>query len=291
MKRGVVLALMTALISGFSIFINKLGVTGMNPFMFTFMKNLLVGVFLFSIIILARNFNEFKLLRIKDWSKLMLIGLVGGSVPFLMFFYGLKLASAITASFIHKTMFIFVAILAMAFLKEKLNRNFLIGAALLVIANFLLISLKSFSFGLGEALILGATILWSTEIIISKHTLKNLSGNIVAFSRMFFGSLFILIFLLATNNFTLSLAPAQISWTLITSLLLLGYVTTFYNALKLEKASIVTPILLLGSFITLALNSIYSGNLLSIPHVIGSIAMFSGLYYIIKEKISIPLND
>ncbi|MBT4175080.1 EamA family transporter, partial [archaeon] len=92
-KRGILLVLLTAIISGFSIFINKLGVQGIDPYIFTFLKNTLVAVFLFSIIILAYQYKKLKQLKLKQWFQLALVGLLGGSIPFLLFFKGLTLTS------------------------------------------------------------------------------------------------------------------------------------------------------------------------------------------------------
>lgn len=278
MKKGVLLALFTAVISGVSIFINKFGVAGVNPFMFSFMKNLVVGLFLFSVIVLFKNFKEIKRLKYGQWGQLLLIGVVGGCVPFLLFFYGLKITSAMNAAFIHKTLFIWVSVLAVIFLKEKINKKYLIGAFLLIVANLILI--KSFSFGFGEFLIFIATVLWSVEIAISKHVLKKLSSEVVAFGRMFFGSIFILIFLLVTGNFTFVSLP-QLAWVGLTSVFLFFYVFTFYGALKLEKATVVTPILLLGSFITLVLNYSYNGVIVPIQ-IVSSLLVLSGLFMIIR---------
>ncbi|MBR9690724.1 DMT family transporter [Candidatus Woesearchaeota archaeon] len=283
MRKGVLLALTTAMISGVSIFINKFGVSGINPSMFTFLKNLIVGIFLFSIIVLFKKFSELKQLKRNDWLKLFTIGLIGGSIPFLLFFNGLKLTSAISASFIHKTLFIWVTLLAALFLKEKINKTYILGAGLLVIANFLLLSIKSFTIGLGEIMIFAATLLWSAEVALSKYILKDLSFEVVVFGRMFFGSIFILIYLGFTNTLSFNLSFAQINWVLITSTFLFFYVFTFYAALKLEKASIVTPILLLGSFVTFALNSVYLGNFMAFQWI-GSIVMLMGLYLILKNQ-------
>jgi uncharacterized membrane protein len=64
MKRGYLFVLMTALVSGVAIFLNKFGVKGINPYVFTFSKNVLVVLFLFSALLF---FKEFKV--IKNLSK------------------------------------------------------------------------------------------------------------------------------------------------------------------------------------------------------------------------------
>ena len=50
-----------------------------------------------------------------------MIGVIGGSVPFILFFNGLAMASAPSAAFIHKTLFVWVVLLAVPFLGERLG--------------------------------------------------------------------------------------------------------------------------------------------------------------------------
>src|SRR3989338_4101548 len=111
------LVLATAFISGFSIFINKFGVAGINSSIFTFGKNTAVAIFLLSIILMTGNFRKFADLKRKQWLDLAAVGLIGGSIPFLLFFRGLQLTSAAAGSFIQKMMFIFVAVTAVFFLR------------------------------------------------------------------------------------------------------------------------------------------------------------------------------
>ncbi len=286
MKKGTWLILLTAIISGVSIFLNAFGVKGINPFVFTGAKNLVVEIFLFSIILLAKDFNSLKKLSLKDWRNLGIVGLIGGSIPFLLFFKGLTLTSPAQSSFIHKTMIIWVALLALFLLKERLNSKVIFGSIFLLAGNFLLLKLTGFDLSLGLALIFIATLFWAGEIIFSKYLLKNLSGNIVAFGRMFFGSIFIMIFLLATNQFSIAftLSVAQISWIAITSLLLLGYVITFYNGLKTVKASTAVAILALGSVITSLLNLIFLDKAITIVQTIGLISLILGVITFVVSK-------
>ena len=278
-RRGLFFVLGTAIISGISIFINKFGVKGIDAYLFTGAKNIIVATFLFSLIILAMDFKKLKELSKKDYAKLFLIGLFGGSIPFLLFFKGLQLTSASQGAFIHKTMFLWVGILALIFLREKLNKGIVIGAVLLLAGNFLLLKLNNFVFSSGDLLILAATLFWSIETIISKQALKSLDSKVVAFGRMFFGSLLILVFLLATNKITLigALNNAHILWILITSLFLLGYVYTWYSGLKHIKASVAASIMLLGSVITTVLNLVFTDIVLAPSQMIGMILLIAGL--------------
>ncbi|MBU2633679.1 MAG: DMT family transporter [Nanoarchaeota archaeon] len=293
MKRGVMFALCTAIISGVSIFLNAFGVQGINPYVFTGFKNVIVAVFLFSIILLFKNFKQLKNLTFKDWKQLVLIGLIGGSIPFLLFFKGLQLSTGSQGSFIHKTLFIWVSILGVIFLKEKLSKKVLIPALVLLFGNFLLLNLNSFSFNFGNLLILIATLFWGVEIIIAKKVLKKLNSNIVAFGRMFFGSVFILIFLLFTGQVSLvgSLGFSQVMWVLITSVFLFGYVFTWYKAIKFTKVSVATSVLLVGSVITTLLSFVFLDKMISLSQLFGLVFLVVGVVWVIKlEKFQFNIS-
>ncbi|MBU0461410.1 MAG: DMT family transporter [Nanoarchaeota archaeon] len=270
MERGYWLVLLTALISGASIFLNKFGVEGINPYVFTWSKNILVSVFLLVLILFFKEIKTFKTLNKKQWLQLGAIGLVGGSVPFLLFFKGLAMTPSTTSALLHKSMFIFVAVFAVFFLKEKLNKYFLAGAGLLFLGNLLLIKKLSFGFGISDMLIILAVLLWSVETIISKKALAGMPSRIVALGRMGFGVLFILVFLLFTSNisYAAALTLPQIGWIVFTSVLLLLYVSTWYAGLQKISASSATCILVLGSAITTLLSFAYSGTI-AIGEIVG----------------------
>src|SRR4030042_6569470 len=132
-SKGILLVFATAVISGFAIFLNSFGVKSFDPYLYTFLKNLVAALFLVGLLLGVKEFSELKRLKKKDWLLLAIIGLVGGSIPFLLFFKGLSMTAAASGSFFHKTMFIYVAVLAAVFLREKIpNRLFVAGALLLM---------------------------------------------------------------------------------------------------------------------------------------------------------------
>lgn len=282
-KRGLLLVFFTAIISGVSIFINKYSVSMINPYIFTGLKNVSVALFLSGLLLLTKNWPRLKHLTKKQWILLIIIGLVGGSIPFLLFFKGLSLTLAAQGSFIHKTMFIYVLILAAIFLKEKINKEFLIGALLLLFGNLLLLKKLSISFGWGDFLIFSATILWAIENIISKYALKDLLGTTVAWARMFFGSIFILGYLGLNGQLSLisSLTLQQVGWVAVTSLLLFGYVFTWYNGLKYIPVSVATAVLMIGSPITTLL-SLVSGSQVDFKEITAAILILSGVIFVLN---------
>lgn len=271
-----IFAFLTAFISGFSIFLNKFGVKGINPFIFTGLKNTLVAIFLFTLILATKDAKILKKLTKKNWLTLISIGLLGGSIPFLLFFKGLSLTTASQAAFIHKNMFLFIAILAPLLLKEKLNKNFFIAICFLFLGNALLFTKPSFD--KGSLFVFAATLLWALESILSKKILSQLPAKIVAWGRMFFGSFFIILFLAFTGKIQLitNLQPNAFLWIALTSVFLLGYVFCWYSALKRIRVSTAACILTLGAPITNLL-SVFSGKILNPQQIISILFLFIGI--------------
>ncbi|OGZ34964.1 MAG: hypothetical protein A2174_00035 [Candidatus Portnoybacteria bacterium RBG_13_41_18] len=288
MKKGLILVFATAIISGFSIFINKYGVVGINAYVFTFLKNISVMLLLGGFILLAKEWRSIIKLTKTQWLRLVVIGFIGGGAAFLLFFKGLSITSAAQGSFIHKTMFVYTMILAVMFLKEKIKKEMLIGGFLLLAGN--LLALKSFniSFGLGDFYVFLATILWATENIISKYALKDLSGPIVAWGRMFFGAVLIMIFLAISGQLWIigHLSLEQTLWIEITSLVLFGYVMTWYAGLKHIPVSLATTILLIGSPVTTFLAFVSSGKINSGEIISGSLIVVGLAFIFLFKKIT-----
>lgn len=277
-SKGIILVISTAVISGVSIFINQYSVQVVNPHIFAGLKNIVVAVVLFGLILLMREWKNIKKLGKGDWITLVLIGLIGGSAPFLMFFEGLSMTTGPEASYIHKFLFVFIAFLAPIFLKEYWKWHYIVGIVALVIGSILLFDIKGlFEWRAGSLLLAGATFLWAVENVISKKAVANISPRIVAWGRMFFGSLFIIAFWTHTQQLG-SLATLewnQVSWVLITAALLFGYVTTWYTGLKYVPLTYAAAILALGAPIT-ALLQLFQGRAFDAVQLWGMGIMFGG---------------
>jgi drug/metabolite transporter (DMT)-like permease len=291
-RRGVYLVLGTALISGVSIFLNKFGVSGFDPALFTTSKNILVALFLITTILALREWKTLQQLTKRQWAELATIGLIGGSVPFLLFFTGLKMTTGAQASFLHKTMFIWIAILAAITLKERVSKSMVLGGVLLLLGNLFILKIFGWEFGTGDVLIILATLFWSAEITLSKYVLKRtkkLPGRVVALGRMGFGSLFLLIYLAATGKMSLytALSGAQWGWILFTGALLYGYVFTFYEGLKHINASSAAALLLLGTVITTLLNLLWTQTI-GWHHVVGGLLLIGGTITFVGVRLPQP---
>lgn len=274
------LALGTALFSGANNFIGKIGVSAVaDPILFTTLKNGLVALLLLALFVAYRRVNELKILSRSQWIKLISIGAIGGALPFALFFTGLSMTQAVNGAIIHKTLVLWVLLLSYPFLKERLSPTALIGIAAIVIANYLLGGFKSFAFGVGEWMILAATILWAVENIIAKKALANISTLTVVSARMILGSGILLTFLFVTGRVTpvLSISGVAWGWTIFSAVLLFGFVTTWYAALKRAPAVYVAALLVPATLVTSTLSAIFVTNTFTVRQLSGFVLTFVGV--------------
>lgn len=259
-KIGIISAVIAATISGFSIFYNKLVIVkGIDPLIFNILKNGGVAVILSLLIFSLPQRKNLKKLSGKTWRKLLFIGLIGGSIPFILFFEGLKSASAINANLIQKSLFIWVAAAAIPILGERLSLWQVLGFLLIAISNLFIGGFTGFKFNQGEVMILAATFFWTVEVIIAKITLKDTDNLIVSWGRMFLGSVFLIVIAAVTGKLPLLLQvkPDQLIVIAGSILLLTGYVTFWFRALKYAPATVVTSVLILATPITNILSVIF----------------------------------
>jgi drug/metabolite transporter (DMT)-like permease len=242
-----------------------------DPFVFTTTKNVAVALMLFAFFLLPKALPEMKALTRKQWLTLGAIGCVGGSVPFLLFFYGLSQGTAAGAAFIHKTLFIWVAILAVIFLGERLGKLQWTALATLVGGNLLLLGWPKNWMGDGECLMLAATLFWAIEAVVAKKVMAQVSANVAAFGRMFFGSIVMLTYLGFAGKLDIitGLSAEQIGWITLTGVFLLVYVSFYYTGLRHAPASVVASLLVPGSVITSMLYAFFDAKRYSVDEIAG----------------------
>ncbi len=278
-NKAVFLVVCTALISGFAVFANKVFVGEADPIAFSALKNLLVGGIVMGAILALGHGKEVAKQARANWKALSIVSLLGGAVPFALFFYGLSMAGAVSAAFIHKSMFAAVALLAAWLLREKINKAFLLAGVLFFAALAIVFPPEISSFGLGELMIGIATAMWAIEIVASKKAMENTSAWTVLFARMTLGSAILLgIALAASGAGAMAETITGSGPALLTgAVVLFGYVLTFYNGLKWLPVHKATAILLLAVPIT----GLFAAGGIGFPEGIGHIILLFGLIGVI----------
>ncbi len=279
--KGIALAYLTALVSGISVFANSFGVLAMDPTAYTFLKNVLVAAILVSIGFALKSHKEFLSLNRKQAILLLLSGIIGGGIAFVLYFQGLLLLSGAVSSFLYRFVFIFSIGTAMLLLKERLNWKIAAGALAVLAGNFLLLGNFQLSLSEGVLLVLAASALWALEYAISKLALASLSPTTVASARMGIGAITILCILALQGNAgaLLSLTPASLGWVAVTVGLLTLFVTLWYSSLKNAPLISCAAILTLGGPISALLSFALAGKPLALQTAAGFFLVAAGVIF------------
>lgn len=285
-RPGIGLLLVTVLVSGVSNFVNFRAVQGTDVDAWIAVRNAAVAALLVApALLLGRGVR--RRLTLRDWLRLGLIGLVGGSVPFLLYFHGFQLAAsqggAASASLGYRCLFLVASLMGLLFLRERMPRRFLAAAGLLFGGNLLLLSVTGPLWTDGTAFVLLATGLWAGEYTLSKRALGTLPSGTVALGRMGFGAAFLLAYVGVTGHAGSVIAFTSADWMSLSlsALLLFAFVTTWYAGLRDVELSLASSLLVLAFPVTWALGLLTSGSTPAWGQLGGALAILSGALWLI----------
>jgi drug/metabolite transporter (DMT)-like permease len=267
---GATLAFGAATISGVAIFVNGYGVHAVpDATVYTAAKNLVAALVLTLVAasVAGRRASGVVLPRTaKHAAGLAAVAVLGGSVPFVLFFEGLARASSTHAAFLQKTLVFWVVLLAVPLLGERL-RAVHVAAVALILGGLVALDggLRGFRFGDGEWLILAATLLWAVEVIVVKRLLHELPPLTVGLARMGGGVLLLIGWTAASGRLGVltHLGWRGWLWSTVTGVILAGYVGIWFAALARARAVDVAAILTLGAVITAFLAAVVKGMALA----------------------------
>jgi drug/metabolite transporter (DMT)-like permease len=257
-QRGALLALGTAAISGLAVYLNAFGVKLVpDAAVYTTAKNGVAAIILAGLALALGAGREARALDGQRRVGLFVIAVIGGSIPFILFFTGLAMATAPTAAFIHKTLFIWVAIMAVPLLGERIGMIQVAALGVLLLGQAMVAPPTGMGWGTGETLIAAATLLWSVEVIVAKRLLVGVSAPLLGAARMGLGVLLLVGYLAVTGRLAglAGISGEAWLWILVTGGLLAGYVATWFAALRQTEATTVTSILVVAAVVTGALSA------------------------------------
>lgn len=278
---GIALVLLTVLVSGVSNFVNFKAVQGTNVDAWIAVRNSVVALLLVPPALLLGRGLRTRLTR-ADWVRLAMIGLVGGAVPFLLYFHGFQMAlgqgGAAAASLGYRSLFLMATVLGVVFLRERIPRRFALAAALLLGGNVLLLALSGPIWTDGTLYVLLATAMWAGEYTMSKRALRTLPSGTVGLGRMGFGAVFLLAYLGLTGQASSIAGYHGADWVSLSlsALLLFTFVATWYAGLKTVDLSVASSLLVLAFPITWVLGVLVSGTGVDLSQAIGALAVVVG---------------
>ncbi len=274
---GIALAFGVALISGVSVFINGYAVKQVpDAAVYTTLKNGVAALLLIGLACLAVRRSDVRALDRRAWTGMTVIGVIGGSVPFILFFSGLAIASAPTAAFIHKTLFVWVVVLAVPFLGERLGWFPIAALGVLLAGQALAAPPTGVTWGTGETMILAATLLWAIEVVLARRLLvRDVPSPILGAARLGIGFVVLVGYLVVTGRMPtlIGLTASQWAWGLGTGALLAAYTATWLAALRRAEASVVASVLVIGAPITAAISTVVNGTVPAPTVVAGQAVM------------------
>jgi drug/metabolite transporter (DMT)-like permease len=271
---GVRIAAVTAMVSGVAVFVNSYGVKAVpDAAVYTTSKNLVAAVLLCAVAGIASGVRHRRVgngpgarplgaprpgwhLQPAQWLGLAYVGVVGGGIAFVLFFEGLAHTTAEPAAFLHDTLVIWVALLAVPSLRERLS-TWNVAAILLLVGGQVVVTggMGHLVAGGGQALVLAATVLWAVETVVAKVILRSVTPAALAVVRMGVGVAVLTAFVLATGRggALIHLGASQAGWALVTGSLLAAYVGTWMMALSRARAVDVTSVLVFSVVVTFML--------------------------------------
>jgi len=258
---GIWLALGAAAVSGVAVFVNSYGVRAVpDATVYTTAKNLVAAVVLAlvgALVAQPRRRVDRPRLRPRQLVGLAAVAATGGSIGFVLFFEGLARASSTQAAFLHKTLVIWVALLAVILLRERLRLLHVVAIAVLVVGQAVLSGgVFGLRFGVGEWLVLAATLVWSGETVLASWLLRAVPVRYVAVTRMAGGVVLLTAWLAVSGRWPalVGLGPEGWLWATVTGVILAGYVALWFSALAKAPAVDVTAVLVPAAVVTGVLN-------------------------------------
>ena len=291
---GIARAFAAAAISGVAVFVNGYGVHAVpDATVYTTAKNLVAAAVLVVLVatLATRRAAPRRVAGDRPrWMMLAAVAVIGGSVPFVLFFEGLARASSTHAAFVQKTLVVWVAVLAIPLLGERLRPPHVAAMAMIVGGLVVLDgNLRGFRLGEGELLVLAATALWAVEAVVAKRLLAGTPPLSVAVARMGGGVVLLLGWLAVTGRLPAlgHLGARGWLWSAATGAILAGYVLAWYAALARAGAIDVTAILTVGAVITATLSTVVKGTAVSNTSVTG-LALIAGGAALVAALAAVP---
>lgn len=291
---GITLALATAVTSGFAVYLNGFGVrewggAGASSATYTTVKNLVAAAVLVFLAagLGAAGFRDRPAVDSTSGVRgggrrlgFAVVALVGGSVPFLLFFEGLARATSAQAALLHKSLVLWVVLLAVPLLGERIGALH-IGAIGLIVAGQVVMSGGASGLGLGsgELMVLAATVMWAVEVVVAKRLLAEVPALTLGVVRMGAGAAVLVGFVVVTGRIgeLSALGLGQWLWVLATGGILAVYVATWYLGLARAQAVDVSAVLVFAAVITAVLQSRISGAALPSLSGLGLVAAGTAL--------------
>lgn len=254
---GCTAAVLAAAVSGFAVFVNGYGVRLFaDATLYTTLKNAVVGLLVVAPLALLPGVRrELGRLRLAQWAGLAVLALVGGSVPYVLFFEGLRQTTPATGAVLNHLQFAVVAVLAVPLLRERVTHAMWVGLAALLAGALVGTDLGALRWNGGAALVATSTVLFGAGFVLARRLLRDLSTTTVMAAKMTAGSAALVAYCGATGRLgaVAHLSGAQWGFVLVTGVILLVFTTATLVAIAHVQVTTVVAIGMAAPAVTLVL--------------------------------------
>jgi drug/metabolite transporter (DMT)-like permease len=222
----------------------------------------------------------------RDLSIAIIIGFLGSVVALGIFYYGLDITNAITASFLERSWPLFAVVFAVVFLKEELSRTDIFGIVLVLLGSFIMIYRPDVMLEvIGGLLLLLAAVLWGITTILGKHLLKTVDHYVVTFYRLLIAAIGGILIALFSGQVNLDLS-LSVWYAIILSGVLpafLGFLF-YYKGLSMIKASKTATITSFTPLFAIVYAFLLLGEVITLVQIIGGILIIIGAVFLARTK-------
>lgn len=271
------------------------GLYTLPPTVVVFYEHLLgIG---FLLLLLPKWVSDLKKMTKKEWIAIALVSLFSGALGTIFYTSALGKVNYIQYSVVvllQQLQPIWAITMASLLLKEKVTKNFLVWAALaLVAAYFVTFKNLSINFSAGNGTIIAALfallagVLWGGSTAISKYVLNKVSFLTATALRFLLAPVFAFIFISYNNQIPALFTLDQSQWmSLILITLSTGMVALaiYYYGLKKTPARVTTICELVWPASAIFIDYFYFQKVLSPTQILGVIVLLFSIYKISKFR-------
>ncbi|UCF12574.1 MAG: DMT family transporter [Thermoplasmatales archaeon] len=269
----------------------KIGLEELSPVNLTIMR-LLIACIIF-LILLPTIPNNFSKLHKKDILPIFLLGFTGIVIYHLGLNYGEQYISPSVASLIIATIPIFVVVLAVMFLKEKITLKVILGV-ILSLVGVVIISiigkpdiLIEINYMSGVIAVLIGAIVGAGYTVVGKKMLYRYSALSLTVYAFLFGSLGLIPFI-SISLFEEVVAMSITGWSIVIFLGIFSTVISYvlwYVALEIKSASKISVYLYFIPLLSTIISFILFQDKITWFFIFGGTLVILGLYIVNKQRI------
>ena len=275
----IIYALLASVFSGLTSVFAKTGIKNTDSILATFLRTIVISIFILLIVIFKENINDIFLLDKKTLLFLILSG-ISNTLLWICYFKALDLGTVSKVTPVDKTSIVLTLILSSLFLNEKITTIKIISIVFILLGTFLTIKKESKDSKDNRWILYAilTAVFTSTTTILSKIGIENTNTTLITFLRTVVVLIILTTITLFKKKYKYIKDIKKRSWLFI---ILSGLSTSlswlfYFKALALGEASIVFPIEKLSLVVSILISIIFLKEKVSKKQITGIIIIIIG---------------